>query len=258
MSRGKVFERLCGRGGTAVVLGSGLRCGPPAGRVVAEMPYSGIDHMPATTVEGHPGTLTAIDTPSGPFYLLEGRIHMYEGDAAAASAAAGLALRRGVRRLLLTHAAGSLLGRLAPGSWVLATGIVSLPWRGTGGGAGKGPLIDRTLRKLVTSASARAGIGLREGALYWTSGPAYETPAEASAAARMGAVAATMSPLPELAAARAAGVPAVSLAWITNWAPNVSGAPTDHGSVVAAGVRGSGELTRIVAELARGGKKSLY
>jgi purine-nucleoside phosphorylase len=254
MRAGATFDALCGRGGTAVVLGSGLRCAPPAGRIIAEVPFSRIDGMPLTTIEGHRGILTAIETPSGPLYLIEGRIHAYEGDTAAASAAAGLAVRLGAARLLLTHAAGSLLGGVAPGSWVLASDIVSLPCRGAGRMSRRGRLIDPSLRELVASAAARAGVALGGGALYWTVGPAYETPAEAAAAVRMGAVAATMSPLPELAAARAAGIPAVSLAWVTNWAPNVSRAPTDHAEVLAAGTRGGGELSRIVSELTRTGR----
>lgn len=247
------FGDLCGRGGTAVVLGSGLRCQPPPGRLRARIRYGSIDGIPRTTVPGHRGILTAIDAASGPVYLLEGRIHWYEGGrAAAAGGAAGIAGRLGAERLLLTHAAGSLSRALAPGSWVLASDVVCIPWRGAGGSGPGGPLIDPALRDRVAGAARRAGAAMRSGVLYWTAGPAYETPAEAAAAARMGAVAATMSPLPELAAARRAGIPAASMALITNWAPNVSRAPTDHRSVLAAGAKGAGELTRIVAELVRG------
>lgn len=253
MRGGAALEKLRGRGGTAVVLGSGLRCELPRGLVAAVIPYGEIDGMPLTTVEGHPGRLTAIEMPSGPLYLMEGRIHWYEGrDAAAAGAAAILAARLGAGRLLLTHAAGSLVRSLAPGSWIIASDIVSLPWRGTGGALRRGPLIDPALRGDLGAAAARAGVAVRGGVLYWTAGPAYETPAEGAAAALMGAVAATMSPLTELAAASEAGIRAASLAWVTNWAPNVSRDPTDHGAVVAAGARGSADLTGIVRELVRG------
>lgn len=251
------IDGLCGRGGTAVVLGSGLRCAPPAGRVAASIPYGEIAGMPRPTVEGHAGRLTAIDTRSGPLYLLEGRIHFYEeGDAAEAGAAAALAAMLGARRLLLTHAAGSLHRSLEPGTWIAATDIVSFPWRGCGGRGGRPPLLDPRLRERVAAAAAAAGVPLREGTLYWTAGPAYETPAEAAAASQAGALAATMSPLPELAAAREAGIPAASLALVTNWAPNVPGEPTGHGAVVAAGAAGASELSRIVASLAARGRRT--
>lgn len=245
------IDRLRGRGGTAVVLGSGLRCGPIGGRIRARIPYGEIEGMPVPSVAGHPGTLTVIDTTAGPFYLLAGRMHLYEGGGEAASAA-DLVARLGADRMILTHAAGSLSRSLPPGSWILASGIVSLPWRGAGGSGCRAPLIDRALRGRVLEAAGGAGVPLREGVLYWTAGPSYETPAEAAAATMMGAVAATMSPLPELATSRDAGIPAVSLAWITNWAPNVSGFGTDHRAVVAAGPRGSAGLTAILRRLAAG------
>jgi len=89
-------------------------------------------------------------------------------------------------------------------------------------------------------------MALAEGTLCWTSGPVYETAAEARAAALMGADAATMSSYPELIAARREGLEAASLGLITNQAANVSGGRTDHAEVMCAGGAGVRSLLALL------------
>ncbi len=185
-----------------------------------------------------------------------------------------LAARLGCKRLLLTQAAGSLDPVLQTGTWMLADDIVSLPqriFRGSmppgGFSAGTvhageistgappvfwpGSLLSEGFRGEIALAALGSKVPIRDGILFWTPGPNYETPAEAMMARSMGANAATMSPMPELLEAKRQGIEAACLSWITNFAPNVSRSGTDHSRVIGMGRRGSRMLLKIIMELSR-------
>lgn len=254
---GRFPEELRGAAETAVVIGSGLSPKRWPGKVLAEAEYSWIEGMVVPAVEGHPGKLFLLDTGGGRvagerLLVFAGRAHFYEGkglDGAGGTAAAAAAL--GCRRIILTQAAGSLKRSLPVGSWMLPSGIVSLPWRAPVERSSANPVISPGLRAKVASAAAEVGLEIAEGILYWTAGPAYETPAEAEAAVLMGADAATMSPLPELAAAAEKGLETVCLSYITNLAPNVSIEPTGHMEVLEAGKKGAETLSHLLPRLAK-------
>ncbi len=113
------------------------------------------------------------------------------------------------------------------------------------------PVISTPFRARVAGAAVAAGIRLETGVLYWTTGPAYETPAEARSALLMGADAATMSPLPELVAAAENGLEAACLTYITNYAPNVQDGPVGHEEVLESAGRGAADLRILLPELAK-------
>jgi purine-nucleoside phosphorylase len=232
---------------TAVVTGSGLAPVRWPGRIAASVAYGETGVLAEPAVEGHPGKLILLETSKGPLIVFAGRTHLYEGGEAGGAAAAAASL--GCRRIILTHAAGSLKRSLPVGSWLAPSGAVSLPWSVLDECGGR-PTVSARLRKSAAAAALAAGIEVRGGTIYWTPGPMYETPAEASAAALMGADAATMSPLPELCAAAENGLEVASLAFITNFAPSVKGCPTGHEEVLKAGRKGSQELFRMLPELA--------
>ena len=253
ISTGGFPEELKGAAGTAVVMGSGLSPGRWPGKVLAGAEYADIDGMTVPAVEGHPGRLLLLDTGGGSRLLVfAGRAHLYEGagwEGAGCAAAAAAAL--GCRRIILTQAAGSLKRSLPEGSWLLPSGIVSLPWSDSRFSSSGRPAISKRLRRSVASAAAETGLEVADGVLFWTPGPLYETPLEAAAAVLMGADAATMSPLPELAAAARMGLEAACLSFITNFAPNVSRGSTGHEEVLEGGRRGSRALSRLLPRLAK-------
>jgi purine-nucleoside phosphorylase len=263
LTQGKVSEafrfpsELRGAAETAVVIGSGLSPDRWPGKVLAEVKYSGIEGMVVPSIEGHPGKLILLDTGGGKaagdrLLVFAGRVHFYEGkgwDGAGGTVAAAASL--GCRRVILTQAAGSLKRSLPVGSWMLPTGIVALPWSIPRERSPANPVISPRLRAKVSSAAAEIGLEIAEGILYWTAGPLYETPAEAEAAVLMGADAATMSPLPELAAAAAKGLEAVCLSYMTNFAPNVTIGATSHMEVLDAGRKGSETLSHLLPYLAK-------
>ena len=250
-----VTARFRGRADLAVILGSGLSAMESLAEPVDSCLYGDFNDLQAPTVSGHPGRIFLLEDR---VLVFAGRSHLYEdGKPEAAAGPVRLAAALGCGRLLLTQAAGSLRAGLRPGSWMLAGDIVSLPFSRSRlalpgrSEAGNTPLISGKFRGLVKRASLRAGIELEDGTLFWTPGPNYETAAEAIAAQRLGADAATMSPLPELVESARIGLEAACLSWITNHTANVSRSETGHEKVVRMGKRGAGTLLMIVQAVSR-------
>jgi len=249
------MQRFGGKADLAVILGSGLSVMEGRAAPVDSCRYGDFEDLPSPTVSGHPGRIFLLRER---VLVFAGRAHLYEeGNPEAAAGPVRLAAALGCRRLLLTQAAGSLKAGLRPGSWMLAGDIVSLPLARSRLGlpgrrmAGNAPLISERFRSLVSRASLRAGVELENGTLFWTPGPNYETAAEAAAAQRLGADAATMSPLPELVESAKIGMEAACLSWITNHTANVSRTETGHEKVVRMGKSGAGTLLRIVQAVSR-------
>jgi purine-nucleoside phosphorylase len=250
----------------AVILGSGLAALADIVAPIARIPYGRVPGLGATTVEGHPGFISLVRIAGEPVLFFAGRFHAYEGVGADGLASlVSLAAGVGCRRLLVTQAAGSLKRKVRPGTWLLATDILRFPAR-LGLDMGRaayhwdkpgavrrigGPIVSDVLSAEIRQAARAAEAPLAEGVLCWTSGPAYETAAEARAAELMGGDAATMSSLPELLAARYLGLEAASLGWITNYTANVSGEWTDHVHVLGMGEVGVRTLERILVAFFR-------
>jgi purine-nucleoside phosphorylase len=256
------MEELGGRAELAVVLGSGLGAFEKSVQIDSEVPYRDIEGLRDPSVEGHSGRLILGRLgQEGHLIVFSGRLHCYEGlTMAEAGSPARIAAELGCSRLLLTQAAGSLRRDLPVGGWMLATDVISLPGPIADSlpvmdaGGTRGRLISERFRSDIEDAALRKGVRLMEGVLLWTVGPCYETPAESLALVELGASAASMSGLPELIAAEAAGLEAAVLSFITNHAPSVSGAGLDHGSVLRAGESGIRDLEGIIAGLLAGGR----
>lgn len=233
----------------AVVLGSGLG-DLDLGKPSLEIPYASIPGFPKVRVKGHPGRLSIV----GPAAILRGRVHGYEGhplEVVVGPVRTMAAL--GVRRLVLTNAAGGIRRSLRTGALMVISDHLNLmgqnPLRG-------GPnFVDLTG---VYETGLRALRGLPKGVYAGVPGPSYETPAEVRMLRTLGADAVGMSTVPEAIAARAAGLEVLGISLITNAAAGTTSTAVSHEEVLEAADRArprmASLLRRIVAEWGRRGR----
>ena len=223
----------------AIILGSGL--GGVADLVEAQtaIAYKDIPNFPVSTVPGHKGRLIFGSTHGGtPAVVFDGRLHYYEGLAMEQVAyPAYVAQALNVSVLVATNAAGGIAEELSPGDLMLIRDHLNLmgdnPLRGPSSELGAAfvalrdaydpALIDRALR-----AAHAAEIAVHLGVYAAMAGPSYETDAELRMLYRLGADAVGMSTVPEVIAARRAGLRVLGLSVIANDAMPRRRKPSSH------------------------------
>jgi purine-nucleoside phosphorylase len=255
--RGRGFD---GRFGCALVLGTGLGAIADALERTVALPYAGIPHVPGGSgMSGHARRLLAGEIEGRRVLVLQGRVHAYEGDAAAMRVPIGIVRALGAPPLLLTNAAGSLDPELAPGSLVAIADHINL--------AGPNPLAgeptdarfvamtdayDPGLRERLRRAAAAAGIALREGVYAWFLGPSFETPAEIRMARMLGADLVGMSTAPEVILARFFGLRVAAVSIVTNWGAGIGGASPSHAETKAVAAAAAADVTRLLRRFLAG------
>jgi purine-nucleoside phosphorylase len=211
----------------AIILGSGLGGLANALTDAVAFDYDELPHFPATTVAGHRGRLLVGKLEGVPVLLFDGRIHFYEGHPMWQVAfPVYLAHKMGASTLLVTNAAGGINPAFKPGTIMLIRDHINL--------TGTSPLIgpnapdlgprfpsmrdayDPELRDLALRTAAAAGIPVAEGVYVAMIGPQYETDAELRMLERIGADAVGMSTVPEVIAARHAGMRVLGISVIAN------------------------------------------
>ena len=223
---------------TGIVLGSGL--GPLADAVVVQREVSFADAgLPASSVPGHSGKFVFGDLEGAPVVLMKGRVHLYEGHSpCAVTAGVRWMAGQGIKRLILTNAAGTLNPDFPPGTWMMFSDHLNL----TGTSPLEGPdfvdmsaAYDPAWRDAFRKAALALAMPLHEGVYAGLRGPQYETPAEVRMLRTMGADAVGMSTVLETIQARSLGLPVAAFSCLTNWAAGISAAPLDHHEVLQTG-----------------------
>ncbi len=257
-----VRERIAPRSPRVLlVLGSGL--GGFSGELdePAAVSFDEVAGLPSAGVKGHAGRWVAGRLEGREVLVQEGRFHVYEGyPMEVVAAPVRIAAALGVRTLLLTNAAGGIHRDLVPGSLMLLDDHLNLMWRS--------PLVgpvregeerfpdmsapyDPALQRIALEAAASEGVRLLRGTYGAVPGPSYETPAEIRMLERMGADAVGMSTVPEMIAARAAGLGCLALSLVTNRAAGLSLEPLSHHEVVEVGREAAGRVRAVVRRILR-------
>jgi len=238
----------------AVVLGSGWTPAADAiGTTEAEISLAELGGFPGTTVPGHSPAVRSV--VAGPMRVLVflGRVHMYEGlSPAAVVHGVRTAVSAGCRAVVLTNAAGGIRPGLSVGQPVLISDHLNLtgasPLSGPAPSAGQRfvdltDLYSRRLRALARDTDS----SLTEGVYAMLPGPHYETPAEITMLARLGADLVGMSTGLEAIAARQMGAEVLGISLVTNLAAGLAGHGLSHAEVIEAGQASASRMGALLA-----------
>ncbi len=236
----------------AIVLGSGL--GPFVDRmeVEREIGYGKIPGLAVSRVPGHAGRFVFGTLGGLPVVAAQGRIHLYEGRTALeVTAGIRYLASLGVKRLVLTNAAGTLNPTFGPGSWMLIEDQINLtgqsPLMGGAHFVDMSEIYSVEARHYFVRAAAQQGVALEQGIYAGVHGPQYETPAEVRMLRTLGADAVGMSTVLEAIQARALGMEVVGFSCLTNWAAGISRQPLSHEEVLRTAAEAAGALTGLLS-----------
>ncbi|EWC45089.1 putative purine nucleoside phosphorylase [Drechslerella stenobrocha 248] len=202
-----------------------------------DISYSDIPNFPQSTVQGHAGKLVFgyLGKSKTPAVLMVGRAHFYEGHNIDKTAFPVRVMKLlGVKVVVVTNAAGGLNPDFEVGDICLLNDHINFP-----GLSGLHPLrgpnaeefgprfppmsdaYDLELRKSVHTAYKKLQLSiptrrLHEGVYAFVSGPSFETRAECRLLRLLGADVVGMSTVPEIIAARHAGMRILAMSLVTN------------------------------------------
>lgn len=250
---------------SAIILGSGL--GAIVEKPIASIPYSDFPEIPQPTVTGHQGQFSLCEFGDQRIICAQGRIHLYEGRSAQeVTTIVRVLAEAGVKKLLVTNAAGALNENFRPGDWMMITDHLNLT--GTSPLIGSANFLDMSaayspaLQKTFRAAALR-GTGfqpvnidkmsmppadtiLREGVYAGVLGPQYETSAEVRMLQKLGADAIGMSTVLEVIQARALGLEVAGFSCITNLAAGLGQENLSHHDVLETGRSAASKFARLL------------
>lgn len=211
-----------------VILGTGLNDLADHLEILFKMPYSEIPGFASSTAPSHKGNLILGKLGGVPILCLQGRFHFYEGyPMSTVVFPVRVMACLGVGTLIVTNASGSLREQYAPGSIIQLNDHINH--------MGTNPLIghndetlgerfpslndvyDREYLEICRQIAAELKINLPQGTYIAVTGPSLETKAECAAFAGWGADLVGMSTVPEVIAARHAGMRVLALSVVTNY-----------------------------------------
>ncbi|MCK9556786.1 MAG: purine-nucleoside phosphorylase [Candidatus Cloacimonadaceae bacterium] len=212
----------------AVILGTGLSDMAETFEIIQTIPYDEIPGFVMSTAPSHKGNLILARSEGKTILLLQGRFHYYEGYSMPQVVfPTRVVAAMGLKTLVVTNAAGSLRKSLSPGSIVQITDHINC--MGTNPLIGKNDdklgerfpsmndLYDPDYRRLCDEIAASHDIETHKGVYVAVCGPSLETKAECAAFAGMGADLVGMSTVPEVLAARHAGMRVIAYSIVTNY-----------------------------------------
>ncbi|MCB5267085.1 MAG: purine-nucleoside phosphorylase [Candidatus Cloacimonetes bacterium] len=225
---GWLSNRLPQKPESAIILGTGLSDMAEAFPLIMTIPYTDIPGFVNSTAPSHKGNLILAEMAGKAVLFLQGRFHFYEGHSMEQVVFPTRVLAAmGVKNLIVTNAAGSLRKELPPGSIVQLIDHINF--------MGRNPLVghndedlgerfpslnqlyDPQHRELCDQIALRHGINTFKGVYLAVSGPSLETKAECAAFAMWGADLVGMSTVPEVIAARHAGLRVLAYSIVTNY-----------------------------------------
>ncbi|MGE5256756.1 MAG: purine-nucleoside phosphorylase [Hyphomicrobiales bacterium] len=247
---------------TVLLTGTGLGESTQALRVSTTFEYRDLPHFPVSTVQSHAGRLLFGDLAGRPVMVMQGRFHLYEGYSSAEVAFPVRVMQElGLRRFVVTNAAGGLDPEYAPGDMMLITDHINL--------TGENPLVgpnedswgprfpdmtrayDRDLLRLAENAAAENRLPVHKGVYAGLKGPSLETPAETRFLRTIGGQAVGFSTVQEVIAAVHGGMKVLGVSVITNVNDPDRPEPATVEQIIAVARRAAPNLARLLAGVLR-------
>ncbi|MCB0670067.1 MAG: purine-nucleoside phosphorylase [Saprospiraceae bacterium] len=243
-----------------IVLGSGFSDWTNKLKTILDIPYKEIPGFPTTSVIGHRGHLILADVEGFPVLIMQGRFHYYEGHSMPELAIPIRVFKKlGVETLLLTNASGSINRNYQPGDIMILSDHINLvqdnPLIGPNVEAfgtrfpDAANIYTSELQQIGLLVAAKYGIRAHNGVYVFTSGPAFETPAEIRMMRTLGADAVGMSTVPEAMAACHANMKVLGISLIANLGSGMADHPLTHEDVMHTMNRVAPNLHQILDEL---------
>src|SRR5574339_321795 len=260
-----IRERTSYRPRVGLILGSGLNALAESVTNPDIIPYGEIPNWPVSTVHGHAGRLVIGELEGQTVFVMQGRIHFYEGySMSQITLPVRVMLRLGLEMMIVTNAAGGVNPDFVPGDVMLITDNLNIIGM-TGSNPLFGPNIDelgprfpdmsqaydRELMDKARQAAAAENIALREGVYCALSGPSFEGPADLRFLRMAGADAVGMSTVPEVIVARHGGMRVLGLSGISNKANLDGSTVTTHEEVIEAGKMITPKMEKIIRHVLR-------
>jgi purine-nucleoside phosphorylase len=243
-----VLSRSRERPRIAIVLGSGLGSFADELDEAGAFAYAEIPHFPRSTAIGHAGRLLLGRLEAVPVAVMQGRVHLYEGYTASEVAFPIRVLARmGVAAVILTNAAGGINLAYRQGALVVLRDHINLQGQNPLSGPNDARLglrhpdmtdaYNADFRRFALEEAPRLDGGVYEGIYAALAGPSFETPSEIRFLRTIGADLVGMSTVPEVIAARHAGLEVLAISCVTNLAAGITGERITAEEVIATGER---------------------
>ena len=228
-----------------MVLGTGLNEYAESIEDALIIPYGKIPNFHTGQVDSHKGQMIYGHQNGKNVIIMAGRYHYYESmDINEAAFPARVMVALGIKRMIITNAAGCVRESWRPGQLMLIRDHINL--------SGENPLIgpnldeygprfpdmsytyNKSLREKLKAAAEKEGIHLVEGVYTMMSGPTFETPAEIKMIRLIGGDAVGMSSVPEAIIANHAGIEIIGISFLSNMAAGVLDQPLSNEEVTEA------------------------
>ncbi len=239
----KICENIPFEPEICIVLGSGL--GDFANKVetVKSISTAFLPSYPLSTVHGHNGYLHFSKYAGKNLFIVQGRIHYYEGyNISDCVLPIHIAAKLNCKKILLTNAAGGVNPTFVPGDLMLIRSFITINIKkeitsliGLPSIELKNSMLDfpsEELNNTIIQAALEEKIILREGTYWYTKGPSYETPSEIRMIQKFGGDAVGMSTAHEAFYAQYMKLKVAALSCITNFAAGLSESKLNHQEVI--------------------------
>lgn len=248
-----------------IILGTGINDLADSVQQAVHIAYGDLPNFPVSTVFGHVGRFVIGELEGKPVFVMQGRIHYYEGYTMGQITLPVRVMQRlGISSMIVTNAAGGVHPDFIPGDVMLITDQLNLM-----GMSGLNPLMgpnldeigprfpdmsqpyDREYCELARKTAKEKKITLREGIYAGLSGPSFESPADLRFLRLAGADAVGMSTVPEVIVAKHGNMRVLGLSGISNKA-NLDGSTiTTHEEVMEAGKVITPKIEKIIRGILR-------